>query len=69
MGFVLSLCPFVVLEGLTNFLGALFVAVPSGRRTVLFSNLKYAFPGRSGSEIKKIARESAARMIETNMIL
>ena len=64
MGFVLSLCPFVVLEGLTNFLGALFVAVPSGRRTVLFSNLQYAFPDRSGSEIKKIARESAARMIE-----
>ena len=64
MGFLLSLCPFCVLESLTNLLGRLFVGIPSGRRRVLLSNLSYVFPHRSYDEIKNIAQESAARMFE-----
>ncbi len=64
MGFLLSLCPFFVLEGATNFLGRLFVGIPSGRRRVLLSNLRHAFPERSEDELLSAARESAARMFE-----
>lgn len=64
MGFLLSLCPFFVLEGATKFLGRLFVGIPSGRRRVLLSNLSYAFPERSQEELLSTARESAARMFE-----
>jgi len=64
VGFLLSLCPFFVLEGATNFLGRLFVGIPSGRRRVLLSNLRHAFPERSEHELLSTARESAARMFE-----
>ncbi len=64
VGFLLSLCPYFVLEGATHFLGLLFVRIPSGRRRVLLSNLRYAFPGRSEADLLNTARESAARMFE-----
>jgi lauroyl/myristoyl acyltransferase len=64
MGFLLSLCPFSALEGLTSLLGRLFVGIPSGRRRVLLSNLSYVFPHRKYDELLDIARKSAARMFE-----
>ncbi len=64
MGFLLSLCPFCVLESLTNLLGRLFVGIPSGRRRVLLSNISYAFPHRNYDDLLRIARESASRMFE-----
>jgi len=66
-GFILSLLSYATLEFLTEFLGALFTAFPSQRRRILLSNLKYAFPDRDYREIKRIARESAARMFEMGM--
>ena len=64
VGFLLSLCPYFVLEGATRFLGLLFVRIPSERRRVLLSNLRYAFPGRPEADLLNTARESAARMFE-----
>ncbi|MBT5715760.1 MAG: hypothetical protein HOI70_02490 [Opitutae bacterium] len=63
-GFFLSLLPYQTLEFLTECLGGLFISFPSARRRILFSNLHYALPHRSYDEIKRIARESAARMFE-----
>ena len=64
VGFLLSLCPFFVLEGATILLGRLFVGIPSGRRRILLSNLRHAFPERSEDDLRGTARESAARMFE-----
>jgi heptosyltransferase II len=63
-GFFLSLLPYKTLELLTECLGELFISFPSARRRILFSNLHHALPHRSYDEIKRIARESAARMFE-----
>ena len=63
-GFFLSLLPYKTLEFLTECLGKLFISFPSARRRILFSNLHHALPHRSYDEIKRIARESAARMFE-----
>ena len=63
-GFILSLLPYSFLEFLTEVLGMVFITLPSARRRILFSNLSYAFPKKAHKEIKRIARQSAARMFE-----
>ena len=63
-GLILSLLPYNFLEFLTEFLGMVFITLPSARRRILFSNLSYAFPKKAHKEIKRIAQQSAARMFE-----
>jgi len=64
LGFVLSKVPFNLLEPMVEFLGTTFMAIPSRRRSLLVSNLSYAFPGWSKEKRLSCARESASRMIE-----
>ena len=45
------------------------MVVPSRRRTLLISNLCYAFPDWSKEKIQTSAKESAARMIEMGLFL
>ena len=67
LGKVLSLFPFNILEFLVEILGRVFMVVPSRRRTLLISNLCYAFPDWSKEKIQTSAKESAARMIEMGL--
>ncbi len=64
VGLTFSLLPFKVLEFMTECMGVLFLYIPSQRRRVLLSNLKYAFPSYSNSRVRELARESAVRMFE-----
>lgn len=54
-----------MLRGLSYLLGALFYRI---RRRVLLSNLHHAFPERTATELRSLARESARRMVETGML-
>ncbi|MBT3635585.1 MAG: hypothetical protein HN531_01485, partial [Opitutae bacterium] len=64
LGFIFSLLPYSFLEFATELLGSVFVSIPSGRRRLLFSNLKHSFPDWSHAKVKSVARQSSARMFE-----
>ena len=68
IGFLISVLPVSLLEGVTNFLGSLLVTIPNKRKRVIFSNLKYAFPKWDKKKIYHKGRESAARLIEMGFL-
>ena len=67
-GFILSLCPFSLLEIATELLSFVYISVPSRRRRLLLSNLKHSFPNWNQAKIKSVARESSARMLEMGFL-
>ena len=67
IGYALSCIPYPVLCACVNVLGAVFLFVPSRRRSVLLSNLRYAFPEWSKRRRRLMAKESASRMIEMGL--
>ena len=64
IGLLLSLLPLKVLGAITECLSGLFMIVPSGRRRVLLSNIKYTFPEWSLCKVRSFATVSTARMFE-----
>ena len=68
IGFLISVLPVSLLEGVTNFLGLLLVSIPNKRKRIIFSNLKYAFPKWDKNKIYHKGRESAARLIEMGFL-
>ena len=67
IGLLLSLLPLVALGVITECLGKLFMIVPSRRRRVLLSNIRYAFPEWTLREVRNFATVSAARMFEMGL--
>jgi heptosyltransferase II len=67
-GFILSLCPYSLLEILVKSISFVFVSVPSRRRRLLLSNLKHSFPNWNQEKIKSVAHESSARMLEMGFL-
>jgi KDO2-lipid IV(A) lauroyltransferase len=68
IGFLISVLPVSLLEGVTNFLGLLLVNIPNKRKRIIFSNLKYAFPEWDKNKVYRKGRESAVRLIEMGFL-
>jgi len=64
LGFIISRLNTSLLEQIVHLLAKLFFVFPSQRKSVLLSNLSYAFPGWSNSKVRRVARISTARMLE-----
>lgn len=54
---VVSIMPFFILYGISDFLFLIFYYVIRYRKKVVFTNLRNSFPDKSEKEIKKIARK------------
>jgi heptosyltransferase II len=67
IGLLLSLLPLVALGVITEYLSKLYMIVPSGRRRVLLSNIRYAFPEWTPREVRNFAMVSTARMFEMGL--
>ena len=64
LGFIFSRLDTSLLEQIVHLLAKLFFVFPSQRKSILLSNLSYAFPGWSNSKVRKVARISLERMLE-----
>ncbi len=64
LGFIFSRLDTSLLEQIVYLLAKLFFVFPSQRKSVLLSNLKYAFPEWSNSKVRRVARISTERMLE-----
>ena len=64
LGFIFSRLDTSLLEQIVHLLAKLFFVFPSQRKSVLLSNLKYAFPEWSNSKVRRVARISTERMLE-----
>lgn len=69
LGKILSLIPTPILAGLTRIAGYIIYFTTPSRRRILLSNLYHAFPQKSESWRRKIARTSCARMIEMGLFV
>lgn len=66
-GKLLSVLPLSAAEGLASVLGWLLFVVPSRRKRILLSNLHHAFPEKSETWRRRIARVSCSRTIEMGL--
>jgi lauroyl/myristoyl acyltransferase/ADP-heptose:LPS heptosyltransferase len=64
LGFIFSRLDTSLLEQIVHLLAKLFFVFPSQRKSILLSNLKYAFPEWSNSKVRRVARISTERMLE-----
>ena len=67
MGMALSCLPYSILSSVTNWIGAIFIVIPSKRKKLLLSNLRYAFPDWNEKRRREIASVSASRMLEMGL--
>ncbi len=64
VGYLLSLCNEAILEKLVFVLARLFLLLPTNRKRILLSNLKYAFPDWDDLKIRNVSLISMARTLE-----
>ena len=64
LGFIFSRLDTFLLEQIVHLLAKLFFVFPSQRKSILLSNLKYAFPEWSNSKVRRVGRISTERMLE-----
>ena len=64
LGFIFSRLDTSLLEQIVHLLAKLFFVFPSQRKSILLSNLKYAFPEWGNSKVQRVARISTERMLE-----
>ncbi|MFI5357928.1 MAG: glycosyltransferase family 9 protein [Opitutales bacterium] len=67
LGWVLAHAPESGLRGLAAALGEAVFLLP-GRRRIMLSNLGHAFPAREPAALRRIARASSRRLIETALL-
>lgn len=67
LGWTLAHTPEAILRGGSLLLGELIFLLPRRRRTAL-SNLSHAFPELSPRTLRRIARESSRRLVETGLL-
>ena len=64
LGLIFSRLDTSLLEQIVHLLAKLFFVFPSQRKSILLSNLKYAFPEWGNSKVQRVARISIERMLE-----
>ena len=69
LGHFLAFIPRAAASGICRFVGFLIIYVPNPRAKVAFANIKHCFPNLKKSEVRRIACESACRMVEMGLFV
>ena len=67
LGKALSCLPYWLLSSITDRIGRILIYIPSKRKKLLLSNLRYAFPDWNEKRRRDIASVSVSRMLEMGL--